>query len=176
MGLNAQEGAYESNNPSGTSGYGGWSGSDYAGETTNKKEKKSFLAGFWDVVKKAAEYVAKAAIHSNPITGAVYDLAEETGLIEKAKSYHAKRDADDETGALTPTTTTEPDKNGKEADPGANIGGTVRGGEPVKPAPKIITPLPPATPAFSTDLFPGQMGTATVKKKKLLGGDILKRV
>lgn len=172
MGLNAPEGAYEGNNSSGTDGYGGWSGSGYAGETTGKK---GFWAGFWDFASKAVAYVAKAAIHSNPITGLVYDLAEETGLLEKAKSGNA----DDETGASTSTTTTEPDNNGKEADPGANIGGTVRGNEPVKPvkpAPKIIRPLPPATPAFSTDLFPAQMGTATVKKKKLLGGDILKRV
>jgi len=169
MGLNAPEGAHESGGTPGSSaGFGG----GYAGGTTGKK---GFWAGLWDVVSKAATFAAKAAVHSNAITGALYDLAEETGLLEKAKSYNA----DDETGASTSTTTTEPDNNGGEADPGANIGGTVRGNEPVKPvkpAPKIIRPLPPATPAFSTDLFPGQMGTATVKKKKLLGGDILKRV
>jgi len=169
MGLNAPEGAHESGGTPGSSaGFGG----GYAGGTT---DKKGFWSGLWDFVSKAAKFAAKAAVHSNPIAGAMYDLAEETGLLEKAKSYNAKRDADVETGASTSTTTTEPDNNGKEADPGANIGGN-EPVKPVKPAPKIIRPLPPATPAFSTDLFPGQMGTATVKKKKLLGGDILKRV
>ena len=177
MGLNAAEGAYESGGSSGMSGgsYGGGAGEK------EKKEKKGFLAGLWDAVKQGL-------LSSTGLPGTIANEAiNKFENLEKAQNFLEKtfgmdpdspeaEAAHEKANASAAATAAEKDVSGKGADPGANTGGRVK---EVVPVPKVvpkITPLAATTPTFSTDLFPAQMGTATVKKKKLLGGDIMRRV